>query len=83
MLVTPIRRFEIRRSIAILLLAGGLVSCASQEPKPAALVGGDSNAPGESSIPWNKPQGWESTAGLPLGLSGSDGSTNPNNPAGY
>jgi len=82
MLVIPIRRFEIRRLLAILLLAGGLVSCAYQEPKPTALVG-DPNAKGESSIPWNKPQGWESAAGLPLGLSGADGSANPNNPAGY
>ena len=81
MLATPIPSFRIRPFLPILLLAGTLVSCATA-PKQAALVG-DPDSPSESSIPWNKPQGWEGTAGLPAGLSGADGANNPNNPAGY
>jgi hypothetical protein len=82
MLATPIRSLGIRRSLTILLLGGTLASCATNTPKQTALVG-DPDAPRESSIPWNKPQGWEGTAGLPAGLSESDGSHSLNNPAGY
>jgi hypothetical protein len=84
MLATPIRSLRSVRSLTILLLAAAFVSCASEAPKQTALMGDpDSNSSHDSSIPWNKPQQWEGTAGLPLGLSGADGSNNPNNPAGY
>ena len=82
MLATPIRSLRIVRSLTVLLLAGGFVSCASEAPKQTALMA-DPDSSRESSIPWNKPQQWEGTAGLPLGLSGADGANNANNPAGY
>jgi hypothetical protein len=82
MLEVTIRHLRVRCGLTILLAAAALSSCATDEPKHTALLG-DPDAQRESSIPWNKPQGWESSAGLPAGLNGTNGSPNPNNPAGY
>ncbi len=56
-------------SIALLALAGGLSSCASNKPQ-AALVSDPDAQPG-SSIPWNKPANWEGRGNLPGGLGAS------------
>jgi hypothetical protein len=81
MLEVTIRHPRVRSCLTTLLAAAALSSCATDEPKQTALLG-DPDARRESSIPWNRPQGWENTAGLPSGLNGSGGQPNPNNPAG-
>ncbi|MGH8094799.1 MAG: hypothetical protein ACREIF_15225 [Chthoniobacterales bacterium] len=82
MLGAPIRSEKIGRGLMILLGAVALGSCSTNEPNQTALVG-DPDAGHTSSIPWNKPQGWEGSAGLPAGLNGANGNPNPNNPLGY
>ena len=56
----PALILELRKkilSVMLLPIAGALVSCATQ--KETALVD-DPNAKHESTVPWNKPERWES-----------------------
>lgn len=60
--------------IALLGLAAGLSSCASQHPAATALVN-DPDARGESSVPWNRPANWEGRGNIPSG--GFGGANDP------
>ena len=56
----PVLILELRKkiiSVMLLPIATTLVSCATQ--KETALVD-DPNAKRESTVPWNKPEKWES-----------------------
>jgi hypothetical protein len=58
--------------LKIALLTTTLVtfsSCATEKPQTALISDPDSRA--ESSIPWNKPEKWETGAQLPGGIGGS------------
>ncbi len=46
-------------------------SCATEQPKTALISDPDSHA--ESSIPWNKPEKWETGAQVPGGIGGGGG----------
>lgn len=57
----PALILEIRKKILsamLLSIAAALVSCATQK-EPVSLVD-DPNAKRESTVPWNKPERWES-----------------------
>ena len=43
-------------------------SCATEKPRTALIS--DPDAQKESSIPWNRPQKWETGANIPGGLGG-------------
>ena len=43
-------------------------SCATEKPRTALIS--DPDAQRESSIPWNRPQKWETGANIPGGLGG-------------
>ena len=51
-----------------------ITSCATDKPHTALI--NDPDAQRESSIPWNKPQKWESGANVPGGLGGGGGGFN-------
>ena len=48
--------------------SGQFSSCATEKPQTALISDPDSRA--ESSIPWNKPEKWETGAQVPGGLGG-------------
>jgi hypothetical protein len=52
----------LRNSLLILIAAGGLVSCATEE-ESAQHAG--------SSLPWNRPQSWEGGGALGSAMQGS------------
>ena len=52
-----------------------LSSCATNQPKQTALVN-DPDAQQESTIPWNKPQKWESSVNVPGGIGSVGGGDN-------
>jgi hypothetical protein len=81
MLEMPLHSREVKRGLVALLGALCLVSCASGPAQPSLV--GDPDVHGESAIPWNRPQAWEGSAGLPAGMPGGAGNPNPNNPTSY
>jgi hypothetical protein len=59
-------------TIALLLAAlAGFSSCATEKPQTALISDPDARA--ESSIPWNKPEKWETGAQIPGGIGGGGG----------
>jgi len=79
----PIRsrgRRRLARGVLALSLTALFSSCATQKPQTALV--NDPDAQQESSIPWNRPQKWESGAAFPGGAS-PFGAGAVGNPTGY
>ncbi|HEX4668206.1 MAG TPA: hypothetical protein VH207_16580 [Chthoniobacterales bacterium] len=70
MLETPIRSWPWGPGLTIVLFSLTLLfsSCATEQPRTALIS--DPDAQSESSIPWNRPQKWETGANIPGGLGG-------------
>jgi hypothetical protein len=64
--------------VLALALAAFFSSCATEKPRTALI--NDPDAQQESSIPWNRPQKWESGAAFPGGGAGGFGSRALNDP---
>jgi hypothetical protein len=74
MLEAPNRSRRRKLCLTIALLSATLASfssCATEKPQTALIADPDARA--ESSIPWNKPEKWETGAQLPGGLGGGPG----------
>jgi len=79
MLEAPNRSQGRKFCLTIALLSGilaGFSSCATEQPQTALI--NDPDAHTESSIPWNKPEKWETGAQLPGGLGGGPGAPGMN-----
>jgi hypothetical protein len=79
MLEAPNRSRRRKRCLTIALLSATLASfssCATEKPQTALIDDPDARA--ESSIPWNKPEKWETGAQLPGGLGGGAGAPGMN-----
>jgi hypothetical protein len=79
MLEAPNRSRRRKLCLTIALLSGVLASfssCATEKPQTALIDDPDSRA--ESSIPWNKPEKWETGAQLPGGIGGGAGAPGTN-----
>ena len=65
-----------RRCLTVLFLAviaASFCSCATEKQQPRTALINDPDAQNESSIPWNKPQKWESGAQVPGGFGQAPG----------
>ncbi len=74
MLEAPIRSRWRALCLTIALPAAILAtfsSCATEQPHTALI--GDPDSRAESSIPWNKPEKWETGAQIPGGIGGGGG----------
>ena len=74
MLEAPNRSRRRKLCLTIALLSATLASfssCATEKPQTALI--NDPDARAESSIPWNKPEKWETGAQLPGGIGGGAG----------
>jgi len=79
MLEAPNRSRQGKLCLTIALLGGILASfssCATEQPQTALIADPDARA--ESTIPWNKPEKWETGAQLPGGLGGGPGAPGTN-----
>ena len=79
MLEAPNRSRRRKLCLTIALLSATLASfssCATEKPQTALINDPDAHA--ESSIPWNKPEKWETGAQLPGGLGGGAGAPGTN-----
>ena len=79
MLEAPNRSRRRKLCLTIALLSATLASfssCATEKPQTALIDDPDARA--ESSIPWNKPEKWETGAQLPGGLGGGAGAPGSN-----
>jgi hypothetical protein len=75
----PNRSRRRKLCLAIALLSATLASfssCATEKTQTALI--GDPDARPESSIPWNKPEKWETGAQLPGGIGGGAGAPGSN-----
>ena len=64
-----------RRGLTVLVLAvtaASFCSCATEKQPRTALIN-DPDAQSESSIPWNRPQKWESGSQVPGGFGQAPG----------
>jgi hypothetical protein len=70
MLEAPTRSWPWGHGLTIVFFALALLfpSCATEKPHTALIS--DPDAQRESSIPWNRPQKWETGANIPGGLGG-------------
>ena len=79
MLEAPNRSRRRKLCLTVTLLSAilaGFSSCATEQPQTALINDPDSHT--ESSIPWNKPEKWETGAQLPGGLGGGPGAPGMN-----
>jgi hypothetical protein len=74
MLEAPIRSLLRKLFLAIALSSATLASfssCATEKTQTALI--GDPDSRAESSIPWNRPEKWETGAQIPGGIGGGGG----------